>query len=574
MKFKSKVTAIALSAAMTFGCVSMTACKNDNAHGVDPRIYAVYTAYSESGGTLTYEEWYAQLLETAKGMKGDQGEKGDQGPQGEKGEQGEQGPQGNDGSSFLHGKGVPTADTKGKAGDLYLDTETWNVYEMTESGWNMQPIGNLNGDVTNETYGSFWLRCHDYKTMPVGAFNAITYDLRENRQIYADYKEAGVNMLIGGWEDVSLNALDLAAEYELGYLLSPSTSFANIVDFDDPRCAGNREKITAAIEEAKYHKAFCGFNVMDEPGKIHFESIASTQKFLDEQMPSSVKGALWWTNLFPNYANSQQLYGSETLPDELNGVYSYEQYVKDYMEICKPKVLSFDNYGCHVGNKRGSVRSDYFQNLSICRRAALEANIPFWHFVQNCQFNSNCFTPDLAELLWCVNTGLSYGAKGIEYFTGVRAFPDKGFDGAMFDFDGSRTDVYELVKTANTQIAAVDEVLMCSKSMGLMVIGTTPETNKPKKMPNAVIPEEDIIPSYGELASAEAAHALIGCFDYNGKTALYITNNSIKESDTVKLNLSSFKGGYTVQKAVKNYFASTSVEFTLDAGEGVLVVLE
>ena len=59
------------------------------------------------------------------------------------------------------------------------------------------------------------------------------------------------------------------------------------------------------------------------------------------------------------------------------------------MEICKPKVLSFDNYGFHVGvANRGKIRADYFDNVSIIRNAALKANVPFWHFVQDCRFGS------------------------------------------------------------------------------------------------------------------------------------------------------------------------------------------
>ncbi len=67
------------------------------------------------------------------------------------------------------------------------------------------------------------------------------------------------------------------------------------------------------------------------------------------------------------------------------------------------------------------------------------------------------------------NTALTYGAKGIQYFTGV--LPSNGaetFTGAMFDRDGNRTDVYDYVKKANTQVKAVDEVLMCAKSKGII----------------------------------------------------------------------------------------------------------
>ena len=74
-----------------------------------------------------------------------------------------------------------------------------------------QPI-----EVTNETYGSFWLRCHDYKTMPVGVYNAVTPELADNAALYSSYKKAGVNMLIGCWEGVSIEAFNLCADNGIG----------------------------------------------------------------------------------------------------------------------------------------------------------------------------------------------------------------------------------------------------------------------------------------------------------------------------------------------------------------------
>ncbi len=581
MKTGENLIAIALSAALTFGCAAMAACQTgaNNNSGIDPDIFDVYTAYAEEGGTLSYSEWYAQLLESVKGEKGDKGDAG---------------------NSFLHGSGAPAENT-GKAGDLYLDIKTWDIYERTESGWSEQPIGNIKGEqgekgekgettpieVTNETYGSFWLRCHDYKTMPIGAFNAVTAELSATPSLYTSYKEAGVNMMIGCWEGISIDALNLCADNGIGYLLNPCQGDLNIIDdAEGSPYINNKNIITERLAVAKYHEAFAGIMVTDEPGRVHFERIAATQEFLDGLMPESVKGALWWTNLYPNYATKKQLYfrtpgSGDKLPSELNKQYPYDRYLAEYMEICKPKVLSFDNYGYHVGvANRGAVRSDYFQNLSVCRKAALEANIPFWHFVQTCQFGADVFAPTLNELLWAVNTGLSFGAKGIEYFTGVAVsnFENSGYAGAMFKGDGTRTDVYNYVKEANAQIGVIDEVLMCSKSKGLIAVGAMPESNKKDEQGDpipCVIPEEDLIQTYGELTSVEAKHALIGCFDYNGKTAFYVTNNSIDESDTVTLNLNGSAEGYTVLKATKKHFMNTStIQLALAAGEGALIVIE
>ncbi|KQR40738.1 hypothetical protein [Deinococcus sp. Leaf326] len=53
-----------------------------------------------------------------------------------------QGPQGERGAGWLHGRGAPTAGLGG-AGDLYLDTGTWDVWTRGVGGWVIQ--GNLKG---------------------------------------------------------------------------------------------------------------------------------------------------------------------------------------------------------------------------------------------------------------------------------------------------------------------------------------------------------------------------------------------------------------------------------------------
>lgn len=425
----------------------------------------------------------------------------------------------------------------------------------------LQPV-----EITNETYGSFWMRCHDYKTMPVGTYNSITPTLLASN-IYEDYKEAGVNFMIGCWEGISIDALNRCADNGIAYIVSPH----------DPDGGNFRCDFAEQIAQAKYHQAFAGVTVIDEPCEQQFQSIAATQDYLDGLMPEMTTGALWWSNLFPNYATNDQLYyktyNEQELPPELKDNYSYERYVREYIKICKPKFLSSCNYAIHVGkDNHGKLRNDFLPNMSIIRSAALEANIPFWVFIQAYQINQNAFAPNRGELLWQVNTALSYGAKGIEYFTGVAAWPQNNWEGAMFDGNGGRTEVYPLVKEANTQIAAVDEVLMCSKSKGLIVVGDMPIGKDSNPLQVA---ESDRLQTYGELSGASAKHILIGCFDYNGKTAFYITNNTIQvgDADNVTLNFKSAASGYTVIGGAKQKFSGESLNFSLDEGQGALVVI-
>lgn len=176
MKNKKKLLVTLLSAfCMSAGAVTLTACNGEKAADTrDPQIVAIYMAYADSTeNPLSYDEWLADLLATAKGETGPQGEKGEtgedgksayeiylknlpdgstplseaewlaslkgeNGAQGEKGDvgpQGEKGENGKDGTTWLTGSSAPDDTLTAKEGDLYLDTVDCKVYEMTGEGW-------------------------------------------------------------------------------------------------------------------------------------------------------------------------------------------------------------------------------------------------------------------------------------------------------------------------------------------------------------------------------------------------------------------------------------------------------
>ena len=136
-----------------------------------------------------------------------------------------------------------------------------------------------------------------------------------------------------------------------------------------------------------------------------------------------------------------------------------------------------------------------------------------------------------------------------------------------FSFSDRETEIALMLLDGftNKQIAAVDEVLMCSLSQGIMVAGASPCT----------IPEEDVIESYENLVGVTGASALVGCFDYNGLPAYYVFNNNNTTQETISLEFDSACSGYSVKAAVKEEFSGQStMDLTLAAGEAVLIVLE
>lgn len=430
------------------------------------------------------------------------------------------------------------------------------------------------------TYGSYWFPQHDYKTMPVGAYNSLPpakYGYEKNfltdEGIFRAYAEAGVNTMMGLTDYVALNqadvmtALDFCYDYDLAYLLAYTE-------------AGNvkaENAVRGALATVMYHDNFAGIMLSDEPGRIMYENLASSRSIFENVLKDTSE-KLYHVNLFPAHANEKQLWfrsytSEDVLPVES---YTYEQYLKDYMEIFKPQVLSYDFYP--IQGSFPALADGYFENMSIVRKTALEANIPFWVYVQTCSFINGQRLSTQEDLLWNVNTCLAYGAKGIQYFCGVN--PQGNFVGSMFDVDGNKTEMYERVKRANEMIAAVDEVLMCSKSEGVIVKGVMPQLNRNEQRMS--IPDEDLLGgTFRELSSVSSNHALVGCFDYDGKTVLYVVNNAIADdtiqgctaADEMTLGFNKKVNGYTVDGGGKKDFTGESLSVSLGAGEAVLVVL-
>jgi len=437
--------------------------------------------------------------------------------------------------------------------------------------------------VDYSTYGSYWFPQHDYKTMPIGAYNSCppkegeyTKNFLLSEELFENYYYAGVNTMMGLTDYISMHessvmtALDYCYDYEMAYLLAYLSAW-------DVR---SETTVRSTLARVMHHDSFAGIMLSDEPGKVMFEKMAASRSIF-EKVLGETSDKLYHSNLFPTYANQKQLWfrsytSSDVLPVDS---YTYQQYVDDYMQTYNPQVLSYDFYP--ITGEFPRLSDGYFANMSIIRNAALKANVPFWTYVQTCSFRNGQRLPTEADLLWNVNTCLAYGAKGIQYFCGV--VPNDGgeiFNGAMFDESGEPTEVYYHVKKANSQIKAVDEVLMCSKSKGVIYAGLMPALNNGTDA-RMTAPDTDKLFAYNELVSVESDHALVGCFDYNGKTALYVVNNAIADDATstaatsVTLSFDGSCSGYTVQQTAKAGFnAQSSLTLQLAAGEGVLVVIE
>lgn len=409
----------------------------------------------------------------------------------------------------------------------------------------------------------------DENVMPIGAWAdpplpnfAGIYDnpdLVTNEQ-YELINQAGINVMYGLYNNVVLEfnyvkkALQHAENNDVVYVVRDSqvVGLYEEEDYSD---------LTRALDKYKDYPAFGGVMIQDEPGIQSYRNLGLLNESFKRYLPDDV----FYVNLLPTYASTNQLINGAaggTLNDD---TFTYESYITRYIDEVNPRFISYDFYPLE-GMQYGDLKEGYFEQMSIMRNQGLDNNIPFWVFIQSCTFAYNHLRiPNQAEVNWQVSTALAYGAKGIQYFTYYTPMEGNGnFVGGMVDKEGNINPMYYYVQEANEHIALVDSILMNSRHMGVIQHGDSP----------AEIPSEDKLETFSVLESIVGDDALIGCFNYQGKPAYYVVNNSFATKDAVislgfsqSVSYSAYQGTDTVEAT------GTDINLTIPTGEGVLIVL-
>ncbi len=415
--------------------------------------------------------------------------------------------------------------------------------------------------------------------LDIEGFKSISYI---EDKYYQMIEDAGFNLILYNEEDYNAKPglyhemLALAEKHNIKMFVIDSRLNADMTyeEFED------------RIAEYSGYESFAGIYVCDEPSSETFPqkfsngidqniekrlmyNFAPLSKFVN-----SYDNLIGYSNLLPRY------HWMEATAED------YDEYIKEYCETYGAKFISYDHYPFSVFYEGGTPEAFkfFYENFSIVYKNAKKYNMPIWAFIQAGGFfgafkqDINCdYYPSPAELLWLVNVSLAYGCKGIEYFTliqhhltAIRAdgTSDNNRSG-IIGTDGKPNRYYGPVKTANEQVGIVDEVLLKCESEGLIVTGEA-------KIDTEGLPEFFETDSFRELKSVEAGEKglVIGCFDYEGKTALYVVNNDRTALQKIKLNFNA-----TVSYKVSSLDINVSgegdfFEATLVAGGAILIVLD
>lgn len=467
--------------------------------------------------------------------------------------------------------------------------------------------------------------------MPIGGYYGPYSKNTINDNYFSLIDDAGINLLLyssldyNGGSTTYKNYLQYGEEYGIGILMNDS----NVLGYK-----GSSEIDAAALEQriAEYsnYPAFCGMYLTDEPRNDYYRPSSEKDQISDlGALAKTLQYDLDLTcymNMLPasNLANTKQ---------------SYEQYVQEYIDTLAPKYLSWDKYPFE--SKDDLSVYFYNMNLMRANAdkydipfwAVIQAGAQFNDEKE--YFTSVIpYYPNQNQFQWNVNTCLAFGAQGIQYFpllqpnhfayaldaeTGEQCmdYDRNGIIGA----DGNPNQWHQYAKTMNRHIAEIDEVLMNSVGQGLLLNATaggtraekpnTPFNKKTYSVTNFLTDfsyENDIeesekyilstgvdnqwkvknnlftvsessenVPATWREVSDINGNAMIGCFNYNGKTALYVVNYSMEEknsTDEIKIELDANYDIQVIQNATTSTYNSQTIPLQMTPGEGVLIVID
>ena len=394
-----------------------------------------------------------------------------------------------------------------------------------------------------------------------------------NDEYYKLISDAGVNVITVTPDlhrknpDATFRNLELAQKYNMGFFVHDDffTDEANLDKFAERAALFNK------------YKSCLGYHLGDEPGAKYFDLIHKVYKqFADKKIDG-----LLYTNMLP-------MYGEELFSGDKGVIWSYEQYIGEYLAKVPTKFLSYDFYPFYKADGGNENIPRYFKNLAVAKKLCDEHKIPLWTFVQAGgqwgQENkpSVDIYPSEGEFLFDVNANLAYGVKSIQYFTLIEpqefSHTDQGSDFnriGILGANGKKTSWYGMVQKANRHIHAIDHVLMNASCEGVIAVGETAQKNVTVDIPYTicknVVGGKAHSDKYYELSGVTGNNVIIGCFNYRGATALYVVNYDVRKANSAVLHFDGEYRANVYRDGVRSECSGKDCVLEFGPGEGILL---
>lgn len=395
-------------------------------------------------------------------------------------------------------------------------------------------------------------------------------------ELWNDISDMGLNLIFQAFDDYAVmkdkvvKALDLSEKYDMAYVVTDS-EIINMALEDNV----SLENVTTRLSEYMYHPAFGGVFLIDEPSTRYYLPEGPESKQLDN-----------FTELGPMLNQELQIMPYHQVYPNVNpnGKDTYVKYVNDVVDTLHPQYLAMNRYPLTAEN-RDSI-GEFFFDMAVVRQVAQENGIPWWAYYGagsqwndgQTRFQTNGYYPEEGAYDWHFNISLAWGVQGLIIFPLIQPYHFAYSTEPEMDFErngcigawGNKNRWYYYTQDIAKHVRAVDEVLMNSVNKGVIVSGDAAnEAVKFARDYDAIIEGT----SWRELKDVQG-EAMVGCFNYQGKTALYVANYEQDYAQDITLTFQDEYKVMVIQDAEISYLQASEITLQMLAGDGALLVFE
>jgi len=337
---------------------------------------------------------------------------------------------------------------------------------------------------------------------------------------FRELKESGININFSTYSRIEAveKALDVAQE--AGVKLMPSF----------PELRSEPEKSAKRLMK---HPALAGYHLVDEPGPDSFPGLGEWVK----RIQSVDKKHGCYINLLPNYAPAEVLVGKDVVLAP--GEDPYAKHVDMFLKEVPVPFISFDFYPVVEENGERLLRTRWYQNMEVVAAASKKYDRPFWAFALAIAHTPYPI-PTIAELRLQMFSNLAYGAQTLQYFTYWHPGDNTPWDfhDSPIKLDGSRSVVYDRIKTVNKEIHSLSGVFKGAKLVSVWHTGN--------QLPEGTRPIDKLPKQIQSLDTGEGM-AIVSILKNQGKQFLIIVNRDFHNPLTFDI-----KTDNKVRKVLKN----------------------
>lgn len=416
----------------------------------------------------------------------------------------------------------------------------------------------------------------DNQRLLIGGYN---FDLSLANEEQVNFvKEAGIDFLI---TNVREDFLDMCAQKGIGIIAknyNANAMYGHVSNTD--RWFG------LSAQNYKDHPALWGDDLIDEPDSPSFEALNE----ICAHYYNTAKGKIPLINLFPIYANSEQLGNEESIPlwkkvffyntdFSSPGVDRYKRHVSDYINKIDTDYISVDIYPLHLKrNALGDLEKDtyglWLRNLDILAEACRATDRDLWVITQAAgntagEESGMRYADSPADIRWQAYAGLAFGAKAIIHACYSGGWWDR--DSHLIDAEGNRTDTYYAAQKVDEELKSFAKVYGSYDNKGAYLLNDTFAAGAQYKY---FTPVSDRYKP--QIKSADPI--LVGCFDAKDSASkAFVLVNMHETRTNLPANLSLKVPGaskLTVYQAGKTitFLNDGSCSLSLSNGEGVFII--